>query len=59
VNFTLPWPGNGKQWYRVTDTCTWAEGPSQVRAPGAEDAIGGEFTVYGVCGRGTLVLIAK
>jgi len=59
VNFTLPWPGNGKQWYRVTDTCNWAEGPGQVRAPGAEDAIGGEFTVYGVCGRGTLVLIAK
>lgn len=59
VNFTLPWPGTGKTWYRVTDTCNWAEGPSQVRAPGAEDFIGGENTVYGVCGRGTLVLIAK
>ena len=59
VNFTLPWPGNGKQWYRVTDTCNWAEGPGQVRAPGAEDLVGGEFTSYGVCGRGTLVLIAK
>ena len=59
VNFVLPWPGNGKQWYRVTDTCNWAEGPGQVRAPGAEDAIGGEFTSYGVCGRGTLLLIAK
>ena len=31
----------------------------QVRAPGAEDAVGGEFASYGVCGRGTLVLIAK
>jgi glycogen operon protein len=59
VNFVLPWPGNGRQWYRVTDTCNWAEGPAQVRAPGAEDFIGGEYTNYGVCGRGTLVLIAK
>ena len=59
VNFTLPWPGAGKTWYRVTDTCTWAEGATQVRAPGAEDLVGGENTVYGVCGRGSLVLIAK
>jgi glycogen operon protein len=59
VNFSLPWPGNGKSWYRVTDTCSWAEGAGQVRAPGAEDAIGGEHYVYGVCGRGLLLLIAK
>ncbi|MES3020066.1 MAG: isoamylase [Pseudomonadota bacterium] len=59
VNFTLPWPGAGKSWYRVTDTCNWAEGATQVRAPGLEDAVGGEATVYGVCGRGTLLLIAK
>jgi glycogen operon protein len=59
VNFVLPWPGSGKTWYRVTDTCGWAEGTSQVRAPGAEDLVGGENTNYGVCGRGTLVLIAK
>jgi glycogen operon protein len=59
VNFVLPWPGNGKTWYRVTDTCGWAEGANQVRAPGSEDLIGGENTSYGVCGRGTLVLIAK
>jgi glycogen operon protein len=59
VNFTLPAPPSGKSWYRVTDTCTWAEGPGQVRAPGSEDAIGGTGTVYGVCGRGALVLIAK
>jgi isoamylase len=59
VNFTLPWPGVGKSWYRVTDTCTWAEGGNQVRSPGTEDAVGGEFAVYGMCGRGTLVLIAK
>jgi glycogen operon protein len=59
VNFVLPWPGSGKSWYRVTDTCTWAEGTGQVRAPGSEDAVGGENTSYGLCGRGTLVLIAK
>jgi glycogen operon protein len=59
VNFTLPWPGNGKNWYRVTDTCGWAEGPNQVRAPGSEDYLGGQGYVYGVCGRGMLLLIAK
>jgi glycogen operon protein len=59
INFTLPWPGNGKTWYRVTDSCTWAEGANQVRTPGSEDLVGGENTLYGVCGRGTLVLIAK
>ena len=59
VNFTLPWPGAGKTWYRVTDTCGWAEGAAQVQAPGTEVLVGGENTSYGVCGRGTLLLIAK
>ncbi len=59
VNFTLPSPGNGANWYRVTDTCGWAEGPGQIRSPGAEDFIGGQGYVYGVCGRGLLLLIAK
>jgi glycogen operon protein len=59
VTFTLPWPGSGKSWYRVTDTCTWAEGASQVATPGSETFIGGEWTTYGVCGRGLIVLIAK
>ena len=59
VDFTLPWPGTGKSWYRVTDTCTWAEGAGQVRAPGAEDPVGAEFANYGLCGRGTVVLIAR
>jgi glycogen operon protein len=59
VNFTLPSPGNGTSWYRVVDTCGWAEGPKQVRAPGSEDPIGGQGTVYSVCGRGLLLLIAK
>jgi isoamylase len=59
VNFTLPWPGTGKQWYRVTDTATWNEGANTVAVPGAEALIGGEFTVYGVEARSLLVLIAK
>jgi glycogen operon protein len=59
VNFTLPSPPNGTNWYRVVDTCGWAEGPGQVRPPGSEDLIGGQGYVYGVCGRGLLLLIAK
>ena len=59
VNFILPPPGNGTSWYRVTDTCTWAEGPNQVRTPGSEDSIGGQGYVYGLCSRGLLLLIAK
>ncbi|HZF56529.1 MAG TPA: isoamylase [Polyangiaceae bacterium] len=59
VNFSLPWPGSGKSWYRVTDTCPWAEGANQAAAPGAEAHIGGEWTSYGLCGRGVLLLIAK
>ena len=59
VNFTLPWPGTGKQWYRVTDTATWNEGPNTVVVPGSEALIGGEFTVYAVQARSLLLLIAK
>jgi glycogen operon protein len=59
VDFKLPWPFNGKQWYRVTDTCNWAEGANQVALPGSEAPIGGENTLYTVCGRGLLVLIAR
>jgi len=59
VTFTLPWPGTGKAWYRVTDTCSWAEGANQVVTPGSETFIGGEFTTYGLCGRAALILIAK
>jgi glycogen operon protein len=59
VNFTLPAPGNGMNWYRVTDTCSWAESPTQVRTPGEEDLIGRQDFVYGVCGRGLVLLVAK
>jgi isoamylase len=57
VTFTLPAPPAGRHWYRVTDTSAWAEGPDQVRAPGAEDALGGSTYVLG--GRAVLLLIAK
>ena len=59
VNFTLPWPGPNRKWHRVTDTCTWAEGAGQVRAPGSEEFVGVEGSNYGVCGRGVLVLVAR
>ncbi|HEY1176154.1 MAG TPA: isoamylase [Phytomonospora sp.] len=59
VSFTLPSPGAGKQWYRVTDTGTWAEGPNQVASPGTEALIGGAGTSYLLRERGLLLLIAK
>jgi isoamylase len=59
VNFTLPWPGHGRQWYRVTDTASWNEGANTVATPGNEAWIGGEWTVYGMHGRSLLLLIAK
>ena len=54
-----PWPGTSRKWHRVTDTCNWAEGAGQVRAPGSEDLVGVEGSSYGLCGRGVLLLIAK
>lgn len=59
VDFTLPWPGAGKAWYRVTDTASWNEGGDTVRPPGQEDYIGGEWTRYGLEGRSLLLLIAR
>ena len=59
VNFTLPPPAPGTQWYRVTDTSTWAEGPNQVATPGTEPLIGGTGTPYLLRGRGLLLLIAR
>ncbi|MGB3440512.1 MAG: isoamylase [Actinophytocola sp.] len=57
VTFTLPSPPSGTTWHRVTDTSTWAEGPDQVRQPGAEDPLDG--TPYGLGGRAVLVLAAR
>ena len=34
MDFALPWPGSDKNWYRVTDTCNWADGPDTGRHPG-------------------------
>ncbi|WP_191838017.1 glycogen debranching protein [Catellatospora chokoriensis] len=59
VVFTLPAPPAGKQWHRVTDTAAWAEGASQVAAPGAEAVIGGTGTAYTLRARAVLLLIAK
>ena len=59
VNFTLPPPGNGKSWYRVTDTCNWADGPDTAAAPGSESLVGGQGANYGLCARALLLLIAK
>ena len=59
VDFTLPSPGAGKNWYRVTDTSTWAEGTNQFAQPGTESLIGGAGTVYRLHGRATLLLVAK
>jgi len=59
VDFVLPWPGNGRNWYRVTDTSTWNEGANTFVTPGNEAFIGGEWTHYTVRGRAVLLLIAK
>ena len=59
VTFTLPAPPEGTQWHLVTDTSTFAEGPNQFAAPGAEGPIGGAGTTYLLHGRGTALLLAK
>jgi glycogen operon protein len=59
VTFTLPGAGTGKQWYRVTDTSTWSEGPDQVANPGTEALLGGPGTNYLLRGRGLLLLVAR
>jgi len=58
-NFVLPWTGPGKStWCRVTDTSSWAEGPSQVDL-NASVCVGGENANYGVNGRAIVVMVAK
>lgn len=59
VTFTLPSPGAGRNWYRVTDTSPWAEGPDQVSAPGSESLVGGQNTTYELGGRAVLLLVAR
>ena len=50
VNFTLPSLSTGTNWYRVTDTCTWAEGPNQVRTPGQRIRLADKAMAYAVVG---------
>ena len=59
VDFILPSPGSGKNWYRVTDTCNWADGPNSAAIPGTESLIGGQGTNYELCGEALLLLIAE
>jgi isoamylase len=59
LNFVLPWPGEGKKWYRVVDTAAWNEMQNNVAEPNSETIIGGEGDHYGVNGRSLIVLIAK
>ena len=59
VNFVLPKPPTGKQWYRVSDTCNWNNGPDTWANPGNEQLLGSAGYQYGLCGQALLVLISK
>lgn len=59
VTFTLPAPPTGTNWYRVTDTCNWNDGPNTWVTPGNETLIGGAGATYGQCGESLLLLISK
>ena len=39
VNFTLPWPGSGNSWHRMTNACNWADGSGTVAIPSTETLI--------------------
>lgn len=59
VTFTLPAPPTGTNWYRVTDTCNWNDGPNTWVTPGNETLIGGAGATYSQCGASLLLLISK
>jgi isoamylase len=59
VNFTLPPLPTGTNWYRVTDTCNWNDGPNTFVTPGNETLIGGTGSIYSQCGQSLLLLISK
>ncbi|HTV85007.1 MAG TPA: alpha-amylase family glycosyl hydrolase [Dyella sp.] len=59
VTFTLPPPPTGTNWYRVTDTCNWNDGPNTWVTPGNETLIGGSGATYNQCGQSLLLLISK
>jgi isoamylase len=56
---TLPPPPTGTNWYRVTDTCNWNDGPNSWVTPGNETFIGPGGSTYGQCGESLLLLISK
>jgi isoamylase len=57
--FILPRAPPGKDWYRVTDTCEWSDGPNTWAAPGNEALIGPGNSSYGMCGQALALFIAK
>ena len=59
VNFILPAPPTGTNWYRVTDTCNWNDGANTWVAPGSETLLGGAGYTYGMCPQSMLLLISK
>jgi isoamylase len=59
VTFTLPSPPTGTNWYRVTDTCNWNDGPNTWVTPGNESQIGGAGATYNQCGESLLLLISR
>jgi isoamylase len=59
TEFTLPAPPTGANWYRVTDTCNWNDGPNTWVTPGSETLIGGSGATYNQCGQSILLLISK
>jgi isoamylase len=59
VDFTLPTPPTGTNWYRVTDTCNWNDGPNTFVTPGNETLIGPAGSNYSQCGQSLLLLISK
>jgi glycogen operon protein len=59
TQFTLPSAPLGKNWFRVTDTCEWNDGPDTWAAPGNETLIGPGKSTYGMCGQALALFIAK
>jgi glycogen operon protein len=59
TQFILPSAPPGKNWFRVTDTCEWNDGPDAWVAPGNETPIGPGKSTYGLCGQALALFIAK
>jgi isoamylase len=55
----LPSAPPGQNWYRVTDTCEWNDGPNTWAVPENEPLIGPGNSTYGVCGQALVLFIAK